>query len=66
MTELSDCIGYIDRVKVEFHSRFRHMLEAIAALEARIIELENEIPKKAKRKWFTEPYENYERKEAER
>ena len=42
MTDFSDCIGYIDRIKGEFHSRFRHMLEAIAQLEDRIRVLEAE------------------------
>ena len=42
MTDFSDCIDYVDRVKVEFHSRFRHMLEAIATLEDRIRVLEAE------------------------
>ena len=42
MSDFSDCIDYVDRVKVEFHSRFRHMLEAIAALEDRIRVLEAE------------------------
>ena len=42
MSDFSDCIDYVDRVKVEFHSRFRHLLQSIAALEARICELEAE------------------------
>ena len=40
MTDFSDCINYVDNVKVEFHERFRHMLEAIAQLEDRIRKLE--------------------------
>lgn len=42
MTDFSDCIDYVDRTKVEFHSRFKHMLEAIAQLEDRIRVLEAE------------------------
>lgn len=62
MTDFSDCINYIDRVKVEFHSRFTHMVEAIAALEFRIVELEldGRLSEPVKR-WFTEPYESYKR-----
>ena len=40
MTDFSDCIDYIDRIKVEFHERFRYLLDVNKALEARINELE--------------------------
>lgn len=40
MTKFSDCIDYVDRVKIEFHERFRHMIESIAQLEDRIRKLE--------------------------
>ena len=36
MTDFSDCIDYIDRVKVEFNERFRHLLEVNEQLENKI------------------------------
>ena len=42
MSDLSDCIDYIDCVKVEFHARFTHILEAIAKLEDCIRKLEDQ------------------------
>jgi len=36
MTDFSDCINYIDRVKVEFHSRFRYLLQSLARLESQL------------------------------
>jgi len=43
MTDFSDCIDYVDRVKVEFHERFRFLLQKNSEMETRIIELEDII-----------------------
>jgi len=40
MTDFSDCIDYIDRIKVEFHERFTYLLEVNAQLEERLAKLE--------------------------
>lgn len=36
MTDFSDCIAYIDRIKVEFNERFRYLLEVNEQLENKI------------------------------
>ena len=40
MTEFSDLVSMIDNLKVEIHGRFRHLLNSIAALEARLCKVE--------------------------
>lgn len=41
MTEFSEVIAEIDNLKVEMFARFRHLLQSIAALEARLCKLES-------------------------
>lgn len=57
MTDFSDCIDYVDRVKLEFHERFRHLLEVNAQLEERIAALEGD--RRLPKEWFTEPCMGY-------
>ena len=40
MTEFSDLVSMIDSLKVEIHGRFRHLLNSLAALEARLCKVE--------------------------
>lgn len=40
MTEFSDLVSMIDNLKVEIHGRFRHLLNSLAALEARLCKVE--------------------------
>lgn len=40
MTEFSDLVSMIDNLKAELFPRFKHLLQSIAALEARICALE--------------------------
>lgn len=44
MTEFSDMVAMVDTLKIEMFARFRHLLQSIAALEARICELEHKRP----------------------
>ena len=39
ITEVSDVVSEIDNFKVEIHGRFRHLLNSIAALEARLCKI---------------------------
>lgn len=41
MSDYSDIVSMIDNLKVEIHGRFRHLLNSLAALEARLCEIEN-------------------------
>lgn len=40
ITEVSEVISEIDNLKAEMFPRFKHLLQSIAALEARICDLE--------------------------
>ena len=43
MKEFSDLVSMIDNLKVEFHGRFRHLLNSLAALEARLCKIEESL-----------------------
>jgi len=43
MTEFSDLVSMIDNLKVEIHGRFRHLLNSLAALEARLCKIEESL-----------------------
>lgn len=49
MTDFSDTVAMVDTLKIEMFSRFRHLLQSIAALEARICELEDKRPNESHR-----------------
>ena len=40
MSDYSDLISILDNYKVEMHGRWRHLLQSIAALEARLCKIE--------------------------
>ena len=43
MEEVNDLVSLIDNLKAELFPRFKHLLQSIAALEARICALEERI-----------------------
>ena len=49
MTESSDIIATIDNFKVETFALFRHLLQSIEALQARLCDLEDRVLRGAER-----------------